>query len=152
MTMSRIATTAAIMATAITLGGCVPVPNYRYYAPAVSGVVLRDGAPVAEAEVRVSNAMGDEVSVASTGIDGRFQTAPIRTLQLVRELIGDALSSYALQIRVDGNAYVDHPRHSSTQPPRQLHVVCDLSDRVDDGRGGRYCMETDAPVGSPPQR
>jgi hypothetical protein len=119
-------TTALLLATLI--GGCVPIPIVYYYMPAVSGVILQNGSPVAGAEVRVSDQFVDEDRVATTGTDGRFATEPIREFSFVRPLLrGDQISECLVEITAGGKTYKGYHDGGTGHVPETLELRCDLS-------------------------
>ena len=132
----------SLLIASIFVSGCVPFPNYRYYAPAVSGVVLQDGVPVDKAEVHVSAQFAEEVQFNATGQDGRFATAAIRKLLLTASLIGDPLYAYSVRITVGGQQYLGYSEASVGYAPSKLELKCDLSRPFQLGSMQLYCSPT----------
>jgi hypothetical protein len=130
---------AALLLVSVAVGGCVPFPNYRYYAPAISGVVTQDGAPVGMAEVRVSGQFTEEVRSATTDRDGRFATEPVRKLLFTATLIGDPLYAYSVQITVGGKQYTGYAEASVGYAPSKFQLKCDLSRPIKLGSRQLYC-------------
>ena len=124
------------------LTGCVPFPNLRYYAPAVSGIVMQDGKPAAGVEIRVSAHFANEVRAAIAASDGRFNTDSIRKL-LTATLVGDPLYGYTVEIRNACNVYSGFVDFSVGHAPSAIQLNCDLSRPV--GRVGHqvYCTASD---------
>jgi len=96
---------AAALAAATCISGCVPIPNVRYYAPAVTGVVTQAGIPVENAEVVVSSGFAGEATKGTTLPNGHFAAEPIRKFFFTALAIGDPLYGYSVQIRVAGKTY-----------------------------------------------
>jgi len=133
-----------LLTASILVSGCVPFPNYRYYAPAVSGVVLQDDLPVDKAEVHVFGQFAEEVQFNATGQDGHFATMPIRKLLLTASLIGDPLYAYTVQITVGGQQYLGYSEASVGYAPSTLELKCDLSRPFQLGRRQLHCSPTNA--------
>ncbi len=126
---------ASVVILAVGSAGCVPIPNFRYYAPGVSGVITDDGKPVVNAQVRVSGPFASESSSASTGDTGRFATVPIRKLLLAASLIGDPLYAYAVDVTVGDKQYAGYAEAGVGYAPKAVEVRCDLSRTI--RRGSR---------------
>lgn len=129
-----------VLAAALVHLACVPYPNRRYFAPEVSGVVLRDGAPAAGAEVVLTTRFSKSAATARTDADGRFKLGPLSELQFTKTLLGDPLYIYALTIKVAGGAeYRGLEGRGMGYPPRELAVTCDLSRPLGQGQALSYC-------------
>jgi len=125
--MSALARIGTSLVLTTLLAGCVPFPNFRYYAPAVSGVITKDGFPVENAQVRVSAQFAGEGKVAATGPNGRFAAKSIRTFLLTASLIGDPLYAYSVQVTVAGKIYEGYSEAGVGYAPEKLEVSCELS-------------------------
>lgn len=134
----------AVVASAL-LSACVPLPNVRYDAPAISGVVTRDGIPVPGAAVAVSAQFAEEAVAGATDAAGRFTVQPIRRLHLTATLIGDPLYAYSMVITVGERRYVGYFESGVGHVPRQLSLRCELSQPQPTPAEPRYC--TPAPGG-----
>ncbi len=130
----------------ILVSGCVPFPNYRYYAPAVSGVILQDGVPVDKAQIHVSGQFAEEVQFNATGQDGRFATEPIRRRFLTAWLIGDPLYAYFVRITVGGKQYLGYSKASVGYAPSKLALKCDLSRPIQLDSKHIYCLPTNEDI------
>jgi hypothetical protein len=113
------------------LTGCLPIPHFNYRAPAVSGIIIQNGAPVANAQVQVTDEIpsgNGERTTAVTNADGRFATEPIREFRFVFALIGEEFYWYTVQITAAGRIY---PGYSSSRlgysRTKKLELRCDLS-------------------------
>ncbi len=75
----------------LAIKGCVPVPNKHYFAPPISGVLLRNGKAVPNALIRLSSRDTEEVSSANTDEFGRFQVRPLWEIRMMTFLLGAPL-------------------------------------------------------------
>jgi hypothetical protein len=141
MNISRVAT---LLILPSVFCGCVPFPNFRYYAPAVSGVALRDGVPVERAEIRVTGQFAKTAQTGTTDKYGRFVLQPIRSLLLTSSLMGDPLYSYTVQIVADGKVYDGYSEASVGYAPKTLELTCNLSRSIQFGRKQFFCSPTNA--------
>lgn len=114
----------------VLLSGCVPFPNVHRFAPAISGVVLRDGRPVPSAVVKVSAQFSREVRTVTTDQDGRFSTEAIRELRWTAILLGDPLFGYTVQIGADGHDVAGYQFQGIGSAPSDLRLSCDLAKPV----------------------
>lgn len=112
------------------LTGCVPFPNLHYFAPAVAGIVLRDGQPVAGAQIRVASTFSSTTRVGSTQPSGRFSVEPIRELRLTATLVGDPLYGFEVEIVVDGERYAGYSEYGTGYASPALQLSCDLTSRI----------------------
>ena len=117
----------------------MPIPNFRYYAPAVSGVVMREGLPVQQAKVHVAGNYVQETRSVVTASDGRFSTEAIRKLLLTASLIGDPLYSYSVEIVVGDKVYAGYSEASVGYAPKSAQLKCDLSRLIRVGSREVYC-------------
>lgn len=134
--------------TAWALSACVPIPNYYYYAPAISGVVTADGQPVQNVEVKVSARFSEEIQTATTDQAGRFETKPIKQLLLTMTLIGDPLYGYGLDVMTAGQKYEGYVESYVGYAPKQLQVVCELSKPIQTRNRQSYCAVVSKEQGS----
>ena len=127
----------ALIACGIT--GCMPWPHYRYYAPAVEGVVMSNGQPVSNADVKVVAQFSEEQRAAVTDSNGRFHTKPIKELQFFASLLGDPLFGYKVSIAHAAQQYEGFGEAHVGYPPKELQVTCDLSRAVRKQKTEQYC-------------
>jgi hypothetical protein len=111
----------------LVLVGCVPLPNFRYYAPAVSGVLTDGGRPIVNAAVDVSGAFGAKGFSTTTSDAGRFTTDPVRKLLFTAAHIGDPLYAYSVNFMVDGRQYTGYSEAGVGYAPKTIEISCDLS-------------------------
>lgn len=138
----------ALIATTGMMGGCVPLPNMHYFAPAIDGVVTEDGAPVAGAQITVRTQFASDTSAAITTQYGRFRTEAIRELRLTAVLIGDPLFGYTVEIRHRGETYVGFANFDVGQSPPSIQLNCDLSHPVSNFNRTTYCAARDSRTSS----
>ncbi|RYY97172.1 MAG: carboxypeptidase regulatory-like domain-containing protein [Comamonadaceae bacterium] len=139
-----VASRIALLVIATATAACVPVPQYRYDAPAVSGVIVDNGVPVAGAEVRIASQFAEDVRRATTAADGRFAAEPIRRLVLTRALFGDPVTAYAVDIAVGTRRYDGYADSRVGPGPRVLHLACDLSRPAPGGAARAHCQPVPA--------
>jgi hypothetical protein len=142
--MSLRARTVCPLALALLLAGCVPFPNYHYFAPAISGVVTRDGAPVEGARVNVWGAFATRSQVVVTGADGRFSAEPIRELRFAAWIVGDPLYAYSVEITAANEKYPGYSMSAVGNPSAAIELACDLA-HTRQLQGGRqmHCVPVD---------
>lgn len=128
-----------VLALALTLSACVPIPNREYFAPAVRGRVVNAGEPMQNVELRLSSPFTHSASVVSTDSDGRFTIATLRVWRLSTWLLGDPLHDYSLWIRTAGSEYPGLSEAGVGYAPTQLRIFCDLSKQVRSGGTSVYC-------------
>ncbi|WP_430699151.1 DUF6795 domain-containing protein [Rubrivivax gelatinosus] len=128
----------AILITTL-LYGCVPFPNVRYYAPAISGVVTQDGNPVVSAEVRVTGQFSNNVHIVASDQAGRFASEPIRKMLLTASLMGDPLYGYAIEIVHGGKVYAGYSESSVGYAPKELKLSCELAKPIQRGNAKFHC-------------
>lgn len=121
------------------LCGCVPFPNEHSFAPAVSGVVMRDGSPVAGATVSVSAQFSHQIRIATTDHDGRFATEAIREWRMTALLYGDPLFGYTVQISANGTNYAGYSLLGMGTAPLAVRLNCDVAKPVILARTQIYC-------------
>jgi len=130
------------------LGACVPLPHFETLAPATSGVVTRDGAPVAGAEVRVAALGVSELRIATTDAQGRFETAPIRTFHGTAVLLGDSVRAWSMRIVVGGETLEGVNSTRIGGLPSRVRLACELAHPLEHGLGpGSRRDDHCAPVG-----
>lgn len=121
------------------LSGCLPIPNRRMYAPRIEGAVLRDGAALEGAVVRLDPHFGPEVEVR-TDAAGRFSIGPVTKLYLTKSF-GDPVYKYDLTIEAADGRYLGLSRSELGAAPDDLRVVCDLAKPQSHARRGRQSGE-----------
>jgi len=130
------------------LGACVPLPHFETLAPATGGVVTRDGAPVAGAEIRVAALGVGEVRVATTDAQGRFETTPIRAFHGTAVLLGDSVRSWSLRLVVGGETIEGVNATRIGGLPGRVRLACELTHPLEHGLGpGNRRDDHCAPVG-----
>ena len=122
------------MRTALTLlilsmiTACVPIPNRHYFAPPFSGILLRNGIAVPNAQIRLSSEMTDKVSIANTNEFGRFKVQPLTEIRMTTLLLGDPSLSYSLHIRSEGRLQLGWSRGGiGISDGKNIELICDLS-------------------------
>lgn len=140
----------AALAIALSLSGCaVNVwPHRVQHTPGVSGVVLSDGMPVADAVVHIHHALRGNRCAASklharTDADGLFSFTGHKELKLLFVVAGDRQDLWALCIESNGE-FTDGWRAMGVgYPPEQISFTCDLKSRDEQGARGRgICRPT----------
>ena len=135
-----------ILAAALLLPACVPIPHRYYFAPTLRGIVTSAGVPVKGAELRLSGQFTKKVATISTDSAGHFEIGPLRTWEAVTWLFGDPMYGYSLSIRVSGSEYLglDVGRIGYATP--ELEITCDLTKPDTDVHMPQYCTPTDNTV------
>lgn len=129
-----------VLAASISLMACVPTLSRRTYAPMVSGTLIRNGGPVANAEILLSASFTDARASARTDSEGRFQIGPLSETQFVRRVFGDRVYAYKLGIRVAGEQpYLGFEGRDMGGPPNNLELACDLSNPIRQGKSVSHC-------------
>ena len=137
---------AAVMLAAATSACVFPVSRDR--APEISGVLLKGGVPVENAQIELvaSSPLKDASSqpaetprraVTRTDANGRFKVGPLRGVKMVH-LIGDEMLQVHLAIRVGHEDFVGLS-DSGTGYSATWDVVCDLSKPKKVGNLVTYC-------------
>ncbi|MEW6674066.1 MAG: carboxypeptidase-like regulatory domain-containing protein [Thermodesulfobacteriota bacterium] len=112
----------------------------RTYAPKVSGTLIQDGGPVANAEIILTASFTAAKASARTDSEGRFLVGPLSETQFTRRVFGDRVYVYKLDIRVAGEqSYPGFEGHGMGDPPSDLEVACDLSKPIRQGKSVSYC-------------
>lgn len=126
---------------------CVfPVPRDR--APEISGVLLKDGAPIENAQIELvaSSPLKDASSkpsetprraVTKTDANGRFKVGPLRGVKMFH-MFGDELLQVYLAIRVGHEDFIGLS-DSGVGYSATWDVVCDLSKPKKVGNLVTYC-------------
>ena len=122
--------------------GCVPFPNIHYFAPAVAGIVTRDGQPVAGAQVRVASKFSASIQVGATQPSGRFSVDPIRELRLTATLVGEPLYGFEVEIVADGARYAGYAEFGMGDARSELQLSCDLGHPIEQRNNVVYCTQT----------
>jgi hypothetical protein len=78
-----------ILAAALLLAACVPIPHRVYFAPTISGTITRAGAPVEGADLHLSGNFTKRTATASTDGAGHFKIGPLKTWEATTGLLGD---------------------------------------------------------------
>lgn len=134
----------AALAIALSLSGCAVNfwPHRVQQTPGVSGVVLSDGMPVADAIVHIHHSLKENQCAASslharTDADGLFSFTGRKELKLLFVVAGDRQDLWALCIESNGQ-FTDGWRSMGLgYPPEQLSFTCDLKARAERGARGR---------------
>lgn len=121
--------------------GCMPWPHSHYRAPAVEGVIMNNGAPVQDAEIRVSAQFSDEQQKGITDSNGRFKTKPIREFMFFASLLGDPLYGYSVTITQAESTYEGFGEADVGYASRELNVACDLSKPTQQRNNKKYCVK-----------
>lgn len=129
-----------LLAATLSLSACVPTLSRRTFAPMISGVLLRDGTPVPDAELLLTASWTDTTASAKTDSSGRFQLGPLTERQFVRSVFGDRVYVYKLGIRVAGEPpSLGYEGRDMGALPDNLHLTCDLSKMIGKGASARHC-------------
>ena len=134
----------------LSLTACVPAPRTVQVFPAITGVVLQAGQPVAGARISAASEAGergcaDAEPGAVTDRAGRFVLAPDRDLRWFLSL-GDPLSSWIVCIEHEGVHYLGWHSRSLGYAPRAVEMECDLdAPIVERGTGAGVCRTIAVP-------
>jgi hypothetical protein len=127
---------------ALAFTACVPFPNRHYFAPEVSGTVIRNNAPAADAEVRLTSRFSEAAATTRTDAYGRFKLGPLSEMRFTRTVLGDPLYEYVLSINVAGDEeYRGLAEHGVGYAPEELPVICDLGKPIGQGKSLKYCSQ-----------
>jgi len=127
-----------LLAIAFSLPGCLPFPHVERRASETGGVLVRDGRPVANAQVkRVLGKSGGPDSCAASGeatttdAAGSFSFPSSQRFEAVVPLIGDPIAPVTICIDV-GQGLTDAWAASflGARPPETLALVCEVSDTI----------------------
>ena len=129
---------AAVVGVVLALTGCFPVPHYEYFAPSVTGMVSKDGHPVAGAKLVLHADTTQATRVAYSDGAGRFVLDSLREYYHYVSFSGDPPHAFSVTITVDGKDYAAF-QQPATHPPRMIHLDCDLTAPVDVGGQVSYC-------------
>src|SRR5688572_23575597 len=110
----------------VLLGGCVPFPHVARYSPAISGVVVKDGTPVAGVEIRVSSRLTKETHASVTDATGHFSVAPLRKFRALMWL-GDPFVDYTVEINHNKQTHGGYSGVGMGVSAARLIVTCNLS-------------------------
>jgi hypothetical protein len=128
------------LAIIISLIACVPTISHRTYAPKVSGTLIQDGGPVANAEIILSASFTAAKASTRTDSEGRFLVGPLSETQFTRRVFGDRVYVYKLDIRVaEEQLYLGLEGRGMGDPPNDLEVDCNLSNPIRQGKSVSYC-------------
>ena len=123
-------------------GACSSLPQTHYFAPEISGVILQDRRPVANARVRLTAALTSQAQFATTDESGRFNVGPLTNYQFTLKQFGVAHFDYALQIAVEGQAYPAYAAQGEGDAPRRVSLRCQLEAPAAAGGGAASCETT----------
>lgn len=146
--MALFRTLAAIALGAAT-SACVVFPVPRVLAPEVSGVLLNDGMPVANAEIELvaalapsdaskDNPPGSRHAVTRTNADGKFKVGPLSGIKTVH-VYGDELLGYYLVIRAGSTELIGFSDSGTGSVPSKISGACDLAKAHKVGNQVTYC-------------
>ena len=136
-----------VLAASISLIACVPTLSRRTYAPMVSGTLIRNSGPIANAEILLTASFTDAKASARTDSEGRFQIGPLSERQFARRVFCDRVYVYKLEIRVAGEQpYLGFEGRDMGAPPNTLELACDLSNPIRQGKSVSHCSRDAAPA------
>lgn len=141
MTATKLFSALALVA----LSACVPIPNMRYFAPEVSGQVLRNGVPVEGAEISLNASFADALSTTKTDAGGRFKVGPLKQLFLMATLIGDPLFAYGLKLKINSVEYEGFSYGAVGNPTDPVYVICNMDQPRKQGSLVSYCSHNLTP-------
>jgi hypothetical protein len=116
----------ALLAICASMAACAPLPAGRYFAPEVSGVVLDNGRPLADARVRLSSQLTNEIQSSTTDAQGRFTVGPLTNFQFVVKQFGVAYYRYTVQVVRAGRALEPYVADGPGDTPRKLELRCEF--------------------------
>lgn len=122
----RLLRTAITCQFAFLITGCIPLPHVHYRMPAVSGLVVAGGVPVAGATVRVRGVLPTDTQLAVTGTDGRFSTPALRGIRLVFVLTAEAPCGVSVELAVGAKTYRGFSECHVGDAPTEIEFSCDL--------------------------
>jgi hypothetical protein len=122
------------------VSGCMPFPHHEPYSPRVSGIVTREGYPIAGAQIRVSSRQTKAAHVGISDSTGRFEIAPLREFSWLI-FIGDRGTDYTLEITADDKAYKGYWGRGLGLPPKRLYIACELSHLNETTNSTTYCLD-----------
>lgn len=127
-----------------TFTACIPFPNRRYSAPEVAGTLVRNGIPVANAEIFLTATFPDDAATTvRTDAAGRFKLGPLSKIHFIASLLGDPMYAYVLKIRPAGEDECAGLEATVLgYLPKKLQVTCDLDKPIGQGESLRYCAIT----------
>lgn len=135
-----------ILAAALPLAACVPIPHRLYLAPSISGTVTRAGAPVEGADLHLSSKFTKKMTKAATDSAGHFKIGPLRTWEATTGVLGDPGYAYSLSIRSLGAEYTGLTVGRLGYAPVELKITCDLAKPAVMERTPQYCRPTASAV------
>ena len=100
----------AVILIVMILSACAPLPHTHKIAPRITGVVLLNGTPVPDVEVKLSPPAYDKtcqeaVAVTKTNANGQFAVGPITRFEWFVGLIGDRVYAWNLCVVRNGTLY-----------------------------------------------
>jgi len=117
----------------LALNGCVPVPHPRELVSPISGVLEKDGKPVAGAEVRAISGRRSSSKVI-TDAEGRFLTGSVWDLELAVYLVaGCDFTEDSLEVHFAGDRYVTSGERYLYREAAETGggVVCEIPDTAE---------------------
>ncbi|GAB2186239.1 hypothetical protein [Roseibium sp. LAB1] len=148
--MALFRTIAAIALGAAT-SACVVFPVPRTVAPEVSGVLLNDGMPVANAEIELvaalapsdaskDNPPGSRHAVTRTDANGKFKVGPLTGVKTVHTY-GDELLGFYIVIRAGNKELIGFSDSGTGSVPSKISGSCDLAKAHKLGNQVTYCSQ-----------
>jgi hypothetical protein len=117
-------------------GACASLPVSHRYAPEVTGVALRSGAPLAFARVRLSAALTNDTQVATTDERGRFTIGPLTDYRFTVKEFGVRYFAYTVEIVTQGRTVASYSAGSDGEAPQSASLQCDAAGADETGSGG----------------
>ena len=120
------------------LSACVPIPNYAFLSPAVTGKVHRNGEPIENVTVYLEIPIGEKCSfksenVTRTNSDGQFHFEPTKELQFI--LAMDPIHNWQVCIKDGDRQYQGWYQHGIGrlagigQPAPEVTLDCNLESK-----------------------
>lgn len=113
----------------LTLFGCLPFPHFETRLPHVTGLIVKDNRPLANAELRLSDLLQDAncrtpARTATSDKNGNFELEAVSTFRLIKVLLGDPIFGWTLC--VVGKTYVGAFGGGVGYAPASINVFCKL--------------------------
>lgn len=132
------------------MAGCIPWPHVNQIAPAVTGVVVKNGQPVQGALVywhpryppNADACSASEVAT-KTNEEGRFQLREERDFEMF-VMMGDPIMSWTICIELEGVMYTGWREFSMGYAPVKVSITCDLSAAATQSNGDSGLCHIDA--------
>jgi hypothetical protein len=103
--MSRILRTGLALSILMVNVACAPIPHRETVAPAINGIVLHEGHPVADAIITVSAERSSKAITTSTDNSGSFSTPELVEWQLMMPVMGDFFKVFDVAIQSEDRHY-----------------------------------------------